>query len=131
MADDAVPTRAELVRLYLDTLRARMDPDEFRLLGRLLSGAVGSLADAGDTHVVEVGEQQPSRQVQEEFLAVLSIVATGTIEHRLVDLGDGAVTVLDVDAAENPEAVRRMQEWAARQRDRGAGAGEAGAGEAG
>ncbi|MFF4343309.1 hypothetical protein ACFY00_25685 [Kitasatospora sp. NPDC001540] len=121
MADDAVPTRADRVRLYLDTLRARMDPDEFRLLGRLLSGAVGSLAAAGDAYVVEVGEQQVSRQVQEEFLAVLSIVATGTMEHRLVDLGDGAVTVLDAAAAENPEAVRRMREWAARQRAQGAG----------
>ncbi|MGW4806372.1 hypothetical protein [Kitasatospora sp. NPDC004272] len=120
MDDITAPSRADRVRLYLDTLRARMDPEEFRVLGRLLRGAVASLAAPEVEYVIEVGEADRALltpQVRDELLAVLSIVATGTLEHQLVDLGDGALTVLDTAAANSPEAVGRMREWAARQRD--------------
>ncbi|MFC8722635.1 hypothetical protein [Kitasatospora sp. NPDC057198] len=124
MDDITAPSRADRVRLYLDTLRARMDPAEFRVLGRLLPGAVASLAAPGTEYVIEVGAEDRAHltpQVRDELLAVLSIVATGTLEHQLVDLGDGAVTVLDTAAASSPEAVGRMREWAALRRSGRAG----------
>ncbi|MFJ5234463.1 hypothetical protein ACIQBJ_31730 [Kitasatospora sp. NPDC088391] len=122
MDDDTVPTRAELVRFYLDTLAARMEPEEFRLLGRLVRRAVVSLADPDEEHLIEVPAEDAARltpEVQNELLAVLSIVATGTMEHQLVDLGDGATTVLDTAAANDPEMVGRMREWNARRRAAG------------
>ncbi|BAJ31829.1 MULTISPECIES: hypothetical protein [Kitasatospora] len=120
MDHDTAPTRAEQVRLYLDTLRARMNPAEFRVLGRILPGAVASLATPDTDHFIDVpDEDRPhlTSEVEDELLAVLSIVATGTMEHHIVDLGDGATTALDTGAAADPEAVRRMRDWAARQRD--------------
>ncbi|RAJ38468.1 hypothetical protein K353_04405 [Kitasatospora sp. SolWspMP-SS2h] len=125
MHDDTTPTRAERVRLYLDTLRARMTPDEFRVLGRLLAPAVASLAAPAEDHVLDLAPEDRAhltREVEEELLAVLSIVATGTMEHRFVDLGDGATTVLDTGAADDPESVERMRAWAARQREARVGA---------
>ncbi|MFJ1756336.1 hypothetical protein [Kitasatospora sp. NPDC088134] len=119
MDDDTAPTRAELVRFYLDTLAARMDPEEFRLLGRLLRRAVVQLAAPDEEHLIEVPAEDAARltpEVENELLAVLSVVATGTLEHQLVDLGDGATTVLDTAAASDPEMVGRMREWTARRR---------------
>ncbi|MEV4561202.1 hypothetical protein AB0K51_30000 [Kitasatospora sp. NPDC049285] len=116
---DTAPTRAEQVRLYLDTLRARMDPAEFRVLGGLLRRSVVSLAAPAPEHVIDLQDEDEAHltpEVRNELLAVLSIVATGTMEHHIVDLGDGATTALDTGAANDPDAVQRMRDWAAHQR---------------
>lgn len=116
---DDEPTRADRVRLYLDTLATRMDPEEFRVLGRLLTGAVASLAAPGADHVIDIADADRkylTGELKDELLAVLSIVATGTMEHQVIDLGDGATTVLDTAAASSPEAVQRMRDWAAHRR---------------
>ncbi|MFE2174431.1 hypothetical protein [Kitasatospora sp. NPDC059462] len=119
MDDEAGPSRADQVRLYLDTLQARMDPDQFRILGRLLTGTVAGLASpTGDGRIDLDDDDQVhlTREVKQELLAVLGIVATGTMEQHIVDLGNGSMTVMDPDTAADPDAVQQMRDWATRER---------------
>ncbi|MGE7436977.1 hypothetical protein [Kitasatospora sp. NPDC001175] len=119
MDDDTALDRADQVRLYLDTLQARMDPDQFRVLGQLLHGAIATLASPGGEGNIDIdGDDQVhlTREVKDELLAVMAIVATGTMEHHIVDLGDGAATAMDPTAATDEGAVQRMRDWAAQQR---------------
>ncbi len=119
MDDDAAPSRADQLRLYLDTLQARMDPDQFRVLGLLVAGAFATLSSpAGEGHIDITDEDQVhlTREVKDELLAIMAIAASGTMEHHVVDLGDGAATVMDPAAANDPDAVQRMRDWAAQQR---------------
>ncbi|MGK4586164.1 hypothetical protein [Kitasatospora sp. HPMI-4] len=117
--DEAVPSRAEQVHLYLETLRARMDPDQFRVLRHLLDGALLALSGRsgeGEVDLADEDEVYNTPEVQKELLAALAILATGTLEHHIVDLGDGASVVMTPEAANDPEAVQRMREFVAKQR---------------
>ncbi|MFJ6384658.1 hypothetical protein ACIQI7_32210 [Kitasatospora sp. NPDC092039] len=119
MDDDTAPDRAAQLSLYLDTLQARMDPDQFRVLGQLLGGTVAALASPDGEGQIDIDDDDQvhlTHEVKQELLAVLGIVATGTMEQHIVDLGDGSMTVMDPDTAADPEAVQRMRDWAAQQR---------------
>ncbi|WP_380286507.1 hypothetical protein [Kitasatospora purpeofusca] len=119
MDDEAAPGRADQVRLYLDTLQARMDPDQFRVLGQLLTGTIASLASPTGDGRIDIDDDDQvhlTRNVKQELLAILSIVVTGTMEQHIVDLGNGSMTVMDSEAAADPDAVQQMRDWAAQER---------------
>ncbi|MEV8099064.1 hypothetical protein [Kitasatospora sp. NPDC085879] len=119
MNDDAAPSKADQVRLYLETLQARMDPDQFRVLRHLVSGSFSVLAAPDGEGHLDLGDEDKvhlTPDVTNELLVALAIAATGTMEHHVVDLGDGAATIMDADAANDPEAIQEMRDWAAQQR---------------
>ncbi|WP_030277803.1 hypothetical protein [Streptomyces sp. NRRL B-24484] len=119
MNDDAAPSKAEQVRLYLETLQARMDPDQFRVLRHLVSRSLPVLAAPDGEGHLDLDDENKAHltpEVTNELLVALAIATTGTMEHHVVDLGDGAATVMDADTASDPEAVQEMRDWAAQQR---------------
>ncbi|WP_052681531.1 hypothetical protein [Saccharothrix sp. ST-888] len=119
MNDEAPLSRADQVRLYLATVQARMDPDQFRVLGRLVTGSVGLLTSRSDEIGIDIRAEDQvhlTPEVTDEFLVVMSILATGRMVQQVVDLGDGAATVLDTDAAADAVKVQEIREWTAEQR---------------
>ncbi|WP_030276380.1 hypothetical protein [Streptomyces sp. NRRL B-24484] len=119
MNDDAAPNKADQVRLYLETLQARMDPGQFRVLRHLVKGSFSVLAAPDGEGRLDLDDEDKvhlTPEVTDELLVVLAIAASGTMEHHVVDLGDGAATVMDADAANDPEAIEKMRDWAAQQR---------------
>ncbi|MFI9270864.1 hypothetical protein ACIGXM_09170 [Kitasatospora sp. NPDC052896] len=121
MDDDAELSRADQIRLYLATLQARMDADQFRVLGMLLKDSVTLLTSEADEVGIDIpaeDERFLTPEVREEFLAVLGILTTGRMDQQVIDLGDGTATVLDPAAAADPERVRELRDWAAEQRRR-------------
>ncbi|MFB7665874.1 hypothetical protein ACFC1R_18290 [Kitasatospora sp. NPDC056138] len=119
MNDEAPLSRADQVRLYLATVQARMDPDQFRVLGRLVTGSVGLLTSRSDEIGIDIRAEDRvhlTPEVTDEFLVVMSILATGRMVQQVVHLGDGAATVLDADAATDEAKVQEMRDWTAEQR---------------
>ncbi|WP_354645228.1 hypothetical protein [Kitasatospora camelliae] len=119
MDDATAPSPAEQVRLDLDTLRLRMDPDQFRVLGTLLNGALTSLSGPAREGRVDLSDEDEvllTREVKNELLTILAIMATGKMDHHIVDLGNGATTVMDAGAANDPDAVQRARDRVERHR---------------
>lgn len=118
MDDDPTLDRADQVRLYLHALGARMDPDQFRVLKQLVSGALAVLsspAGEGDIEVSDEDQVHVTTEVQDELLAILSIMATGSMDHHIVDVGNGSRAAMDPAAATDERAVQRMRDWTAQQ----------------
>ncbi|GAA1247332.1 hypothetical protein GCM10009665_42910 [Kitasatospora nipponensis] len=112
-------SRADQVRLYLATLQARMDPDQFRVLGRLVTGAITLLTSPSDELGIDISDEDEvflTREVKDELLAILGILATGRMDQQVIDLGDGATSIMDPQAAADPVKVQELREWTAEQR---------------
>jgi hypothetical protein len=116
MQEDTPLSREDEVGLYMATLQARMDPDQFRVLAGLLVDA----NTAGDSEegtfqakVAEDDEQLLTPAVMEEFLVILGIINTGRMDQQVVDLGHGVTTVVTEDIATDPEQMRELRAWAA------------------
>ena len=116
MHEDTPPSREDEVNLYLATLEARMDPEQFRALAALLVDA-STLENAGqDTvraEVAEHDEQLLTPAVLDEFLVIMGIISTGRMDQQVVDLGHGVITVVTEDIATNPQQMRELRAWAA------------------
>ncbi|MFC1408566.1 hypothetical protein ACEZCY_04635 [Streptacidiphilus sp. N1-12] len=116
MHEDAPPSREDEVNLYMATLQARMDPEQFRALAKLLVAA--GTPENGDrgTFAAEVDEEDEellSPAVMEEFLVVMGIINTGRMDQQVVDLGHGVMTVVTEDIATDPDQMRELRAWAA------------------
>ena len=116
MDEDAAPSRQDQVRLYLATLEARMDPDEFRVLAALLAGTELMEQYGPDDvvhHIPEEDERFLTSAVVEEFLVVMAVINTGRLDQQVVSLGHGVTTVVTEDVATDPARMRRLREWVA------------------
>ena len=121
MHEDAPPSREDEVNLYLATLEARMDPEQFRVLAALLVDASTLENGEQDTFRTEVAgddEQLPTPAVMEEFLVIMGIINTGRMDQQVVDLGHGVTTVVTEDIATNPQQMRELRAWAAEHPER-------------
>ncbi|PBC69840.1 hypothetical protein BX265_7198 [Streptomyces sp. TLI_235] len=95
-----------------------MNPDQLRVLRNLVSRSFAVLAAPdGEGHLDLDDEDKVhlTQDVTNELLVVLAIAATGTMEHHVVDLGNGAATIMDADAANDPQAVQEMRDRATKQ----------------
>jgi hypothetical protein len=115
MDEEAALSRDDEVNLYLATLEARMDPDEFRVLVSLLADTHVLEQDSGDLshEVPEEDELFLTRGVVEEFMVIMAIISTGRMDQQLVNLGHGVVTVVTEDIATDPAQMRNLRTWAA------------------
>ncbi|MCT6782263.1 hypothetical protein LXH09_37205 [Streptomyces sp. CS7] len=103
--------RAEKVALYMETLRARMDAEQFAALAGAVHQAAHLLAQGREG---SIGSDEDSSlftpEMHRELATVLAILVSGEMEHAIVELpGDGgSFAVMDADADET--AVQEMRE---------------------
>lgn len=119
--NEDMPDRLAQIGLYLETLRARMTPEQFGVLTRLLAGPVQVAASEADHVDIEIPDEDEHllAEVRDEFLASLAVVFGGLDNDGVVvDLGDGITALVPKDAADDPAAHAEIRVWIAEQRQR-------------
>ncbi|MEU7062864.1 hypothetical protein ACIGQE_28160 [Streptomyces sp. NPDC053429] len=83
--------------LYLEMARARLSAARFEAVVRAAQATCGLLAEGHEALVAAPGEEGFSPQMQREYLGLLAVMITGSLDHRVVDLpGPAGVTGLAV-----------------------------------
>lgn len=103
--------------LYLETLRARLPEEQFGILADAVREAAALLA-GGREGIVDAGEKLHP-DLHQEFTTVLTILATGRMDHHKVEVtaddGSRLSAMVDPDAAADParlEEIRGfLQRW--------------------
>ncbi|THA46193.1 hypothetical protein [Streptomyces sp. A1136] len=76
---------------------ARLPAARFEAVVRAVQATCGFLAEGREALVATPGEEGFSSEVQHEYLALLAVVITGSLDHRVVELpGPGGVIGLAV-----------------------------------
>ncbi|MEV5242575.1 hypothetical protein AB0K89_26235 [Streptomyces cinnamoneus] len=108
--------------LYLETLRARLPEEQFGILAGAVREAAALLA-GGREGIVDASEELHP-DLHQEFTTVLTILATGRLDHHRVEVtaddGSRLSAMVDPDAAEDParlEEIRGfLQRWHLKKR---------------
>lgn len=113
-ADDSPRDRMAKVALYLETVKARMAPEQFATLHEAVQ-EMTRLIDEGQDGFLEAGDRESfTGDVQREFLAVMAIVTTGRMDHEVVDMpgpdGSAGYAVVTPEVANDPEALADVRE---------------------
>ncbi|MEV4868567.1 hypothetical protein [Streptomyces syringium] len=103
--------------LYLETLRARLPEEQFGALAEAVREAAALLAE-GREGIVDAGEELHP-DLHQEFTTVLTILATGRMDHRRVEMtaddGSQLSAMVDPATADDParlEEIRGfLQRW--------------------
>ncbi|MET7621921.1 hypothetical protein [Streptomyces sp. NPDC005408] len=112
--DDNAPETSDngpdLASLYLKSVKARMDPDQFATLDQAVHELAHMLSD-GHTGIFEAGGRENfTADVQRELLAVMAILTTGRMDHHVAELpgpdGSTGYAVVTADVANDPETAR-------------------------
>jgi len=120
--DDAGLDRAEAVSLYMEALKARMDPEQYECLARLVHETAHLLAEGREGLFGDEDEQADlTPEMQREVATVLAMMITGGADHRVVEMpgpDDGTgFAIVAASAADDPEKLRVIREdllrWAA------------------
>jgi hypothetical protein len=112
------PHARELAELYLSTLEDLMDPKEYADLKTFISAVYRGIAEP-----IDPDDPSPERHLDidltpaviDEWLIFSGILSNGSMDQRIVEIGDGSRTVVDGGIADDPEALRDFCE---RQRER-------------
>lgn len=116
MADPEEPLAPETrLQLYMEALRARMDPARYAAFERLVDGTAQALREtaAGRPEaVVDLADQDEAlaADLVGEMMTVISILTGRDDDVRVVDLGDGVTALVDVDAANDPQQMAEARE---------------------
>jgi hypothetical protein len=117
MAEPEEPLDSETrLQLYLETLRARMDPARYAAFERLVAGTAQAMREtaAGRPEAVfDLPDEDGVLLGQDlvgEMLTVMSILTGRDDQARVVQLGDGVTALVDVDAAEDPQQMAEARE---------------------
>ncbi|WP_199546298.1 hypothetical protein [Streptomyces sp. N35] len=107
--------RLGLINLYMATLQARMDPDQFDALAHAVHGLAHVLAAGGEgSFSIPDDDRDFTPEMHQEFVAIMGIMLTGNADHRVVEMPgpDGAVgfALVDAEAADDPQRLREIQE---------------------
>lgn len=113
MDEDAAPSREDEVLLYMATLEARMDPEQFRVLAALVVEASTLESEAVLPSAVADGWWLVTPDILGECLVVMGIAATGRMDLQVVNLGHGVTTAVTEDIATDPDQMRALRAWAA------------------
>ncbi|MEU6895991.1 hypothetical protein ABZ934_30380 [Streptomyces sp. NPDC046557] len=85
-ADHGGDEAGDVLAVYLRALRARMEGDHFALVVRAVQQTCARLAD-GYRALLEVpGEDGFAGDLQREYLSLLAVMITGSLDHRVVEL---------------------------------------------
>ncbi|MFF5705694.1 hypothetical protein ACFY7H_24905 [Streptomyces sp. NPDC012794] len=77
---------ADVLDLYLQMARARLSPARFEAVVRAVQDTCGLLAQGHQALVAMPGEEGFSPEMQREYLALLAVMITGSLDHRVVEL---------------------------------------------
>jgi len=117
MADPEEPLDPETrLQLYMESLRARMDPARYMAFERLVAGTAQAMREtaAGRPEaVVELPEEHEAQLAPDlvgEMLTVISILSGRDEQVRVVDFGGGVTALVDVDVADDPQQVAETRE---------------------
>jgi hypothetical protein len=122
-ADETPQERMAKAELYLESVKARMDPEDFETLHQAVQEMSRLIAE-GDEGVLEAGNRENfAGDVQREFLAVMAIVTTGRMDHHVIDMpgpdGSPGYAVVTPEVANDPLAVaelrQQIHQWGAEQ----------------
>jgi len=114
--------RVEAVSLYLEALKARMDPKQYERLARLVHESAHLLAEGQEGIFDDEDEQaELTPEMQRELATILAMMITGSTDHRVVEMpgpdGSTGFAIVEASAADDPKKLREIREslhrWAA------------------
>lgn len=110
-----VVDREARLAIYVEALRARMEPDRFELFQRLLGGVAEAMAAAPGAEQVTVPDIEDGgsmgADVYGEVMIALGILGGHVADALLVDLGDGVLASMTEEAAGDPAAREEARAW--------------------
>jgi hypothetical protein len=117
--DGEGPGTAQLVALYLETLEARMPPEEYHALTMAIH-RFWHLMEAGGEGSFDMDDDAFTDDVRKEMMMVMAIIGTGRTDHRVVEMpgpdGSRGWAVVTDEVADDPEKLAelaaKMNGWA-------------------
>ncbi|MBM7054109.1 hypothetical protein JS521_09575 [Streptomyces sp. RHZ10] len=117
--EDAAPgedNRAVKVALYMETLQARMDPDQYRALAHALHEAFHLLAQGREGTIgSEDDSMEFTPEMHREFATVLTMLLTGKMDQQVVDVpgsdGHSGFVLMDPEEADDPAKVQEVRDF--------------------
>ncbi|MER6442949.1 hypothetical protein ABT275_42625 [Streptomyces sp. NPDC001185] len=118
--EDAVPGegdgRAAKAALYMETLQARMDPDQYQALAHAVNEVIQFLVQGREGTIGSEGDAPFTPELNREFATVVNILLTGKMDQQIVDVpsSDGRSTGLifmDPEEAEDPAKVQEVRDF--------------------
>ncbi|MEZ0094531.1 hypothetical protein [Streptacidiphilus sp. EB129] len=114
MADEdaGAIARGELLSLYIEGVRARMDEAHFAVFIKAMRGLADFAESKGKLGRAELddGEEQLRGEVMGEVMQAAGILVTGRMDHQVVDLGDGIRALVTPEEAADPAVLERMRQ---------------------
>ncbi|MBM9509942.1 hypothetical protein [Actinacidiphila acididurans] len=107
--------RADLVKMYVESLRARMEPEHFDLLLQALHGFNEAMENGGEgSFDLDTDAEALPEEVTRELADVVTMVGTGSMDHRIVEMpgpnGEKGWAVVSAEVADDPDGLRQLQE---------------------
>ncbi|MFE0459857.1 hypothetical protein ACFW1A_11460 [Kitasatospora sp. NPDC058965] len=119
MDDATEPSPGDKAQMYLETLRLRMDPEPYRVLGEMLQEIVRLVAAPGraaEQVPAPEDEQYYTDEVRDELMVLVAILLTGRMDQHIVNVGNGFITVVDSDALADESRMAHLRDQAAERR---------------
>jgi hypothetical protein len=113
-ANDSGPADSGIdnVSLYMETLKARMDPEQYDVLAKAVHETAHLIAEGHQAGPVGDASQF-TEEVQREYATVLAILLTGRMDHRLVEMpgpvGSPGFAIVEASAAD-PAKLQELRE---------------------
>ncbi|MEV5864829.1 hypothetical protein AB0L83_34700 [Streptomyces sp. NPDC052071] len=101
--------------LYMETLRARMDPAQYESLAHRLRKAFHLLAQGRDGTITSDDDLVFTPEMNREFTVVLNILLTGKMDQQIVEVdgnnGESGFVLMDPEDANNPAKVQEVRDF--------------------
>lgn len=116
-------SHAAKTALYMETLQARMDPDQYRALAQALHEAFHLLAEGREGTIGSEDDSPFTPEMNREFTTVLTILLTGKMDQQVVEVpgsdGHSGFLLMDPEEADDPAKVQEardlIDQWAAQR----------------
>lgn len=97
----------DVLGLYLEMARARLTPARFEAVVRAAQATCGLLAQGHEALVAAPEEEGFTVELQREYLGLLAVMITGSLDHRVVEVpgpagGTGLAVVQPTAAVPKP-----------------------------
>ncbi|GGT78439.1 hypothetical protein GCM10010207_88070 [Streptomyces atratus] len=116
--EDAAPEEndhAVKVALYMETLQARMDPDQYGALAQALHEAFHLLAQGREGTISSDDDSSFTPEMNRESATVLTILLTGEMDQRVVEVpgsdGHSGFVLIDPEEADDPAKVQEVRDF--------------------
>ncbi|MEW2565748.1 hypothetical protein [Streptomyces sp. NPDC047070] len=119
MTESEFPPESRPVDLYLDLLRARMNPTDYAMLLRMVEPVLEAMQEqrAGPIELSLDGEEgsKVSQEVRDEASLVVAVAVTGRMDNQIVEIeteGGGPVRVVtDSGTAADPARCQEIADF--------------------